>query len=332
MNSDKITNNLISSSYSSSPEVRREETHQVKTLADKADQLCKKIIQDSVSEMITSSPIRIRRGIFPLTEPSQSSQSINTPLRGEVSRQPVKVPKEKKVQELSESQKTEMIYKILTAARYRRGMHLPEQIKALIQIAVSKKEPLKFAGFWGVGPKAHSNWADTAACEFLTLLNNEIRAVHPPGLSFHFLFSTLHGLHNGYDRDDIYSYANEMEIILLEHGFTFSYMNDLWNKYGITEDKIHEALQAKPPGWWEAVEQKELIEKSAKRKKNTDFRYSAETYFIMRELEKGPMAQEYAGYIFHVYSDPKLKHVLPDMPSVYFYSRPGWSNTPWFEH
>ena len=55
----------------------------------------------------------------------------------------------------------EKIYKLLTKKKYNRGEpFLQGYILDLINISITKNEPIKLIGYWGAGPKNKPNWAD----------------------------------------------------------------------------------------------------------------------------------------------------------------------------
>ena len=50
----------------------------------------------------------------------------------------------------------------------------------------------------------------------------------------------------------------------------------------------------------------------------------------MRDLEKEMLEKEFSGFIFHAFTNSNLKNVLPNMPTLYFYSKLGRFKAPWF--
>lgn len=200
-----------------------------------------------------------------------------------------------------------------------------------IERYVSKNVPIRLVGFWGTGPKSLPNWADKCSCDFLSEINKKVEMSYAPGIEFTFIFATMHGLHNGYGKDTIASYTREMEAVFLVHGFKFVYLDTLWEKYGLSFDLIDAELSRKPSGWWQHIDNASEIEENAsKRNIRLPAQAAAQKYYIMRDFEKGMLEKEFDGYIFHAFSDPRLTNVLPLLPTLFFYSRPGWSDTPWF--
>lgn len=224
------------------------------------------------------------------------------------------------------------VYEILTKKRYNRDEpYLKNKLKERFDYFISKNMPIKLIGFWGVGFKNKPNWAEVASCEFLAQLNDEVKTIYAPGIEFTFIFATLHGIHNGITRENIDSYTKEMEKIFNKFGFKFIYLDSLWKKYGISFEKIDAIFEQKQENWWTKISNHKIIEKNAQnRNQRLDSKIAAQKYFIMRDLEKEMFEKEFSDFIFHAFSDSKLRNVLPNMPTLYFYSRRGWSDTPWF--
>jgi|TARA_B100001971_G_C18082334_1_gene478992 hypothetical protein len=113
--------------------------------------------------------------------------------------------------------------------------------------------------------------------------------------------------------------------------FKYIYLETLWRKYSINFEKINKIYKNKKTGWWNKIENHLTIEKNAEnRNLKLSSKEGAQKYYIMRDLEKNMLENEFPRSIFHAFADPKLKCVLPNMPTLYFYSRRGWSDTPWF--
>lgn len=224
------------------------------------------------------------------------------------------------------------VYKILTKKRYNRDEpYLKDKLKDRFHYFISHNKPIKLVGFWGVGSKSKPNWADLASCEFLTKLNNEVKKVYPYGIEFTFIFATLHGIHNGIIKESIDSYTKKMEKILKKYGFKFVYLDSLWKKYGISFEKIDAIFGQKEKNWWNKIENHKTIEINAQnRNQRLSPKIAAQKYYIMRDLEKEMFEKEFSDSIFHAFSDSKLRNILPNLPTLYFFSRKGWSDTPWF--
>ena len=224
------------------------------------------------------------------------------------------------------------IFETLKKRRYRRDKpFLEDKLKEIIKQSIEQNNPIKLVGFWGVGQKDKTNWADTASCEFLYKLNEEIKKVYSPGIEYTFIFAAIHGVHNGIDPTVISSYTQDIKNLFDKHDFKYIYLDNLWNKYGINFEKIDKIFDKKHQDWWNSIENTELIEKNAKnRNLRLNPKIAAQKYYIMRDLEKEMFEKEFPDSIFHTFSDSRLRCVLPNMPTLYFYSRKGWSDAPWF--
>ncbi len=190
--------------------------------------------------------------------------------------------------------------------------------------------PVRLVGFWGVGSKSLSNQADRDTCEFLQKISSEVTQVGGE-VQWHFIFSKSHGLHNGIPTDTIDSYSASMQGLFAEYQFSSQQLEPLWAQYDISFERIEDMWQHKPAGWWEQVPHHEVIEKNAAdRNRRLPAVEAAQKYTIMRQLEQSMLETEFAESIFHTFAGSNLRCVLPDLPTLYLYARPGWSNAPWF--
>lgn len=226
----------------------------------------------------------------------------------------------------------EDIYGVLKRRHYNRGKPFHEkQLKQRVADFVSTHSPIDLVGFWGVGPKASANWSDKESCDFLQHLNEQVATVYPPAIQFTFVFAEPHGTHNGIPMETMESYISDIKNLFTDYGFHHRHLQPLWDTYGISFEKIESLLQQKTDGWWEQVPNYKDIEHNAKhRNQRMPAIDGAQRYVIMRDLEKEMWEKEYSSAIFHAFSDSTLRGVLPNMPTLYFFARQGWSNTPWF--
>lgn len=225
------------------------------------------------------------------------------------------------------------IHEILTKKKYNRGTpNLDRELLAIITTAVNANKAIPLVGLWGIGEKNFANWADEESCAYLCKLQQEVKEVYPPSLEFIFVFATQHALHNGYPAESIKSYTESIIKIFDTCNFKYMFLNTLWEKYGISFEKIDKELASKPSDWWDTISERTTIEKNASLRNN---KYppvvAAQKYFVMRDLEKEIFEKEFPTHIFHAFSDPDLKQVLPNMPTLYFWGIKKWrSDVPWF--
>ncbi|MDD2487099.1 MAG: hypothetical protein PHS92_01920 [Candidatus Gracilibacteria bacterium] len=229
-------------------------------------------------------------------------------------------------------QKITDIFEALTKKRYNRNEpHLPEKIYECIANNATTDKPIKLIGFWGVGDKKDCNWADMESCEQLEKLNQDIKKIFPPGLEFTFIFSTPHGIYNGIDEENIIGYTKNMEKLFEQFGFKYIYLDNLWEKYNISFDKIETYFKENRFDWGEEKLHSTLDQLASQINKRLSAQEASKKYMIMRTLEKNMLETEFESYIFHTYNSPLFESFLPDMPRLHIYSyKKGRSNSPWF--
>lgn len=218
---------------------------------------------------------------------------------------------------------------IFNRKRYRRDK--PHKIKEIIEQSIIENKPIKIVGFWGIGTKEKPDRIDYEAIDHLLNLGQNIKKIFNQGIEFTFIIADKHGEMNGVPINSADNYSKEISKILLKKGFKIIRLSSLWKKYGISKNKIQEKLNSKQKGWFNRIENKDLLLKNAsKYNVRKDSERSAKIYYIMRCLEKAMLEKEFSGSIFQTYSDSKINNILPNMPTVYTYARKGWSNSPWF--
>lgn len=227
---------------------------------------------------------------------------------------------------------SESVFSIFTKSKYSREKPFKvNELKTIIQSSVCSGEPISLVGFWGVGTKDHADSIDEKSVTQLIQFNKEVQEVYAPGLRLLFVLAIEHGIHNGVSAACYQSYIEDIQKMFTQAGFEWALLHDLWEKYSISFALVEELLSKKEPEWWSKVDGASLIENNAqKRNHRLSPLEGAQRYYIFRSLEKQVLEKEYSGCIFYTYSDSRLRSVLPDMPTLYLHSRPGWSDTPWF--
>ncbi len=224
------------------------------------------------------------------------------------------------------------VFDVLSEKRLSRELPFRKNdIIRIIENSILEKIPIKLVGFWGVGNKNKSNWADLKCCEFLKKMQQLVEKIYPTGLNFTFVISVEHGIHNGISKDKITSYTKNIELLLEKFSFNFVYLEKYWKKYGITFEKVDKILESKQKDWWNVVENKEKMEKAAEARNFRLRKKGAQGYFIFRNLEKEFLEKEFRDSIFFTFTSSEWKNVLPDTPTLYLYSLGRkQSEAPWF--
>lgn len=229
--------------------------------------------------------------------------------------------------------KAAQICEILQKRRYRRdSAYLQDKMMERVKSFIEDNEPIKLVGLWGFGAKEKTDWADETSCTLLAGLNEEVRKIHPAGIEFIFVFAIPHALFNGIEKDKIESYKKSVEELFKKYRFKYLDATSLWEKYGVTFEKIEKVFCSKENGWWDGVKNAGLLEMKAKnRNVALSSKVAAKKYYIMRCLEKGILEEEFKDAIFHTFTDSGMRSVLPSMPTLYFYGiKRGRSDAPWF--
>jgi len=225
------------------------------------------------------------------------------------------------------------IYLAITKKRFNRSEpFLQDQLKESIKNSVARNEPLKLVGFWGIGHKKNVNWAERETVQFFSKLKESLIKVHKPGVECTFVFASPHAVHNGVDTDAMKEYITQMERLFKQFNFKWAYLNQLWEKYYLSLEKIEKVLNGKPANWWQHVPYANVLEELAKgRNHRLPAKIAAQKYVVIRELEKKILEKEFAGHIFHTYLDARFSYLLPMLPTLHLYSyRKGRSESPWF--
>ena len=221
------------------------------------------------------------------------------------------------------------IIQIITNGRYRRDK--PYKINEIIKLSIIENKPIKMFGFWGIGTKCRPDKIDYEAINHLKDLMKQVKKVFKPGIEFTFIIADEHAEMNGVSKGVAENYAREITNILLHNGLTVIKLSSLWKKYGLSIEKIQKELNKKNKDWWKRINNKELLlENASKFNHNKKPKESVKFYYVMRELEKSMLEEEFADSIFQTYSDSRMANLLPDIPTFYMYARKGWCNVPWF--
>jgi hypothetical protein len=97
----------------------------------------------------------------------------------------------------------------------------------------------------------------------LSKLNEEIKTVYTSGIEFTFVFANMHGINNGYPKEYIDSYIESIIPLFNQYGFKYIFLDTLWNRYGISFERIADDIQKRPQGWWDAITERGKIEQGA---------------------------------------------------------------------
>ena len=224
------------------------------------------------------------------------------------------------------------IFDILTQKKYRKDRpYKKDKILETISKFTLDSTPIKVVGYWGIGHKKSPNWAEDATCNFLLELRDKITNVYPPGINFTFILPIPYGYLNRIPENKILSYAYSMRQLFKSIQFECIELLPLWNKYNISLNEIEDILEQKSENWWMDIKNNKKMEYNAKKINYLETpEIAAQKIFILRQCEKRMLENEFSCSIFMCFYDSGKRNILPDIPTLYFYTRKGWSNAPWF--
>ena len=197
------------------------------------------------------------------------------------------------------------------------------KFKQIVGNAINEKKPIKTVLHWGYLGNIDISKKERKSINFLKDLIDEIKKIYPPGLEVTILLSDAHAEMNGFDTGKIKKYYKLIEAVFTENGFAVQYLSVLWKKWGIGKTDI--------PKMQEESDQTLLDEllPSASRYYHGPPEQGVKNYIAMRRLENVHLQENFRDVIYFTYSRPEIKPVLPDMPTIYFYSRKGFAEPPW---
>lgn len=207
-----------------------------------------------------------------------------------------------------------------------------DRLVELIAKKLQAKEPLNLFGFWGAGPKKHADGHDVDTLDHLEKYVVKLNKGYTNGVTITFIIADKHAENNQYDKSNFESYLKDITGEMTKRGFKTVLLSELWAKYGLTAEKVVSELDSKPKGWWQKVSiAKKLEERSDENFNGTDKLLGAQRYYVLRDMEKPILENEFKDSIFFVYGDSLAQQIYPDMPTLYFFTEKVYYSTcPWF--
>jgi len=227
----------------------------------------------------------------------------------------------------------DLIFMFLTSRKYNQKKSPDsELIRNRLNYFYLNKLPIKFIGYWGCSDKSKITESDILTCNFLNNYFSRIKHEYEPGIQIKFLFTSEHGVMNGYSVKNISSYKNEIECLFSSFGFELIDIQSIWDHYGLNQTSFFNTISSLPSDWWLNISNNANLEKSASKRPG----YIklgvklAELYYIMREKEARVIESMYSDHIFFSFTSSLPFELLPRLPVLFLYTRKGWSNLPWY--
>ena len=193
--------------------------------------------------------------------------------------------------------------------------------------AVAAREAIQFVLYWGKGPR-HAVGAPEMQClDFVAAVAARVKGVHGPGAAITLILTDSHAELNGYCRQDIDQYYDEVRAAAEQRGFETRSLGQLVKAAG-------NLATAVPLDDTVSAEMLSSLTKSAAkwyRGAGTP-EEGALTYLRMNLIEQRVVERAFPGSIFITFNGSDLRRLFPrQLPIFYMYSlRRGFSVKPWF--
>ena len=227
----------------------------------------------------------------------------------------------------------DLIFMFLTSRKYnQKKTPDPELIRYRLNYFYLNKLPIKFIGYWGCSDKSNISESDIETCNFLNSYLSRIKDEYEPGIQIKFLFTSEHGIINGYPGQNILSYKKDIECLFSSFGFELIDIHSLWDQCGFNQVSFFNTISSLPSKWWSNISNNVNLEKSAiKRPAYNEMGIKlAELYYVIRDREARVIENLYSDHIFFSFTSALPFELLPRLPVLFLYTRKGWSNLPWY--
>lgn len=202
-----------------------------------------------------------------------------------------------------------------------------DKLLTVVRRAVAAERPVRFALYWGKGPRHRPADPEFTCLDFLSSMTRRIGEVYGPGAAFMLVFTDTHAALNGHQPTQFDAYFDAVARRAEAHGFSSVRLSTLVDRHD-------------PHGAWRpAVAPRHeplfhsLINSAAKWYDGAGgAEGGAEKYFLLNMQERRVMDAAFPNDIFVTFNGRNLRGLFPsDMPIFYMYSvRRGIAVKPWF--
>jgi L-tyrosine isonitrile synthase len=193
--------------------------------------------------------------------------------------------------------------------------------------AVAARAAIRFVLYWGKGPRHAVGAPDLQCLDFLAAVAARVKGVHAPGAAITLLLTDTHAELNGYCRQDIDRYFDEVKAAAQQRGFETRSLDQLVKAAGnlatavplddTVPAEMLSSLTTSAAKWYRGAGTPED---------------GALTYLRMNLIEQRVVERAFPGSIFITFNGSDLRKLFPrQLPIFYMYSlRRGFSVKPWF--
>ena len=193
--------------------------------------------------------------------------------------------------------------------------------------AISLREPIPFALYWGKGPRNEAGAPDAQCLDFIAALAARVKAVYPVGTAVRLILTDTHAELNGHAACDADRYFEGIEKLAAQRNMRACRLGALVKAAGdlgaaapieeIVSEQMLTNLIASARKWYRGDE---TAEEGALR------------YLRMNMIEQRVVERAFPGTIFITFNGSDLRALFPrQLPIFYMYSlRRGFGVKPWF--
>jgi L-tyrosine isonitrile synthase len=229
----------------------------------------------------------------------------------------------------------EEILASLNSWRYKRAQPSDaQQIREIIQTALTRGTPIPFLSYWGCGVRDRIADLDRMALDRLSEYVDGARRLPQAAPTTTIIFTDTHARNNRIPGDRMHGYFEGVRSYADALGMKTVLMSELWADAGLTAERIaHTAGRPDFEAEWSAHPLRDrLIAQAGKHvEQGADPAVAAMHYYATCSHESRALAERFAGGIFATYNHPDFDCVSPQLPKVYLSSyKDGTSVKPWF--
>jgi L-tyrosine isonitrile synthase len=203
----------------------------------------------------------------------------------------------------------------------------PQLMLQVVSRSIALGEPVRFALYWGKGPRGRLGEPDINCLDYLAALARRVGEAYQPGAAIHLIFTDTHAALNGHSAASIGEYFAEVERSARQRGFETCRLAELTRAAEATvssnaddevvPDDMLQKLCASAAKWYRGT---------------GTIQQGATNYYRMNMVEKRAVELAFPQSIFVTFNGSDLRCLLPaGLPIFFMYSlRRGFSTKPWF--
>jgi len=223
----------------------------------------------------------------------------------------------------------------LTRRRFNRAPpDQAEEIRGLLQRALTAGGPVHFVTYWGCGARDALIDADLKALERLNELLQGARRIPELTVRLTLLLTDSHARLNGKPEERIQRYYAAVAEAGAKHQFASVFFSELWDEAGLTLEQVQaDAAGPEVSAAFEALSIKdELVAQAGKHfESGASAEEGARVYHAACLREAPLVARRFQDHVFLSYNSPKMVPLFPALPKLFLFSTAkGWTQKPWF--